>query len=326
MPMARCMGSVWYSNGRECGRKVAHPPGGRDDSAMARSLRLPSNPILPRPRPTLRPGAGPIVKWVGGKGKLVEELVARAPHTYRRYHEPFAGGAALFFRLAPVAAALSDVNADLIHCYRAVRDEVDGVIDALAVHRDAHSEAYYYAMRDGWNDAGRAATAAERAATFIYLNKTCYNGLWRVNSRGLFNVPAGRYTNPGILDAERLRAASEALRGASLEVAGFEAILGEAGRGDFVYFDPPYHPLSATADFTSYAAGGFGREDQERLAEVFSRLAERGCAVLLSNSDTSFTRRLYARHRIERVYAPRAVNSRADRRGVVGEIVVSTRY
>src|SRR6185503_14301004 len=212
-----------------------------------------------------------------------------------------------------------------IACYRALQSEVDAVIAHLAGHRAAHCEAYYYAMRDGWNGSAAAGDAA-RAAAFIYLNKTCYNGLWRVNSRGLFNVPAGRYTNPGILDAERLRAAGEALRGASLEVAGFEAILGEAGRGDFIYFDPPYHPLSATADFTSYAAGGFGREDQERLAEVFTRLAERGCAVLLSNSDTPFTRRLYARHHIERVYAPRAVNSRADRRGVVGEIVVSNKF
>src|SRR5687767_9186926 len=166
---------------KESSRKVAHTDRRNDDPGMARSLRLPSaNPILPVEKPRLRP-AGPIVKWVGGKGKLVEELVSRAPRTYRRYFEPFAGGAALFFRLAPPSAALSDVNADLIGCYRAVRDEVDAVIPALARHRDAHSEAYYYAVRQGWNHAPPDAPAAERAATFIYLNKTCYNGLWRVN-------------------------------------------------------------------------------------------------------------------------------------------------
>jgi DNA adenine methylase len=236
------------------------------------------------------------------------------------------GGGALFFRLAPAAAALSDVNADLIGCYRAVRDDVESVITALARHRDDHSEAYYYAMRDGWNDPAVTASAAERAATFIYLNKTCYNGLWRVNSRGLFNVPAGRYVNPGILDAERLRLASAALRGCSVDVAPFTDVLDEAGRGDFVYFDPPYHPLSATSDFTTYAAGGFGADDQERLAAVFAALHERGCAVMLSNSDTPFTRKLYSRWRVDRVLAPRAVNSRADRRGAVSEIIVTNRF
>jgi DNA adenine methylase len=207
-----------------------------------------------------------------------------------------------------------------------VQGEVEAVIEALGRLREGHSESYYYAVRQSWNDAADRMEAAERAATFIYLNKTCYNGLWRVNSRGLFNVPAGRYVNPGILDAERLRAASQALRGASLEVAPFDDVVEEAGRGDFVYFDPPYHPLSATSDFTTYAAGGFGPDDQERLAAVFAALHERGCAVMLSNSDTPFTRRLYSRFKIDRVYAPRAVNSRADRRGVVGEIVVTNRF
>jgi DNA adenine methylase len=293
---------------------------------MARSLPLPSRSPLRTRRAFASPTrAQPIVKWVGGKGKLLGELVRRAPGSYRRYFEPFAGGAALFFHLAPRAAVLSDVNADLVACYRAVRDDVEAVIAALAEHRERHSVEYYYAVRDGWND-GRAADAAARAATFIYLNKTCYNGLWRVNRRGDFNVPAGRYTNPAILDAERLRAASRVLAAAALEVAPFDRVLDEARRGDFVYFDPPYDPVSPTADFTSYAAGGFAAADQERLAQSFARLAERGCAVMLSNSDTPFTRRLYARFRVERVYTTRAVNSRADRRGAVAEIVVTNSY
>jgi DNA adenine methylase len=285
---------------------------------------------LPRLEPTVHApaitrAAGPIVKWVGGKSKLLPELARRMPTSFRRYHEPFLGGGALYFHVAPRAALLADGNAELIGCYQAVREDVDGVVAALAAHRAEHSESYYYAVRDGWNRAARA-TPAQRAADFIYLNKTCYNGLWRVNSRGGFNVPAGRYVNPGILDAERLRAASALLAGAQLRAGPFEAVVEDAWRGDFVYFDPPYHPLSATADFTSYTAGGFDAGDQERLASVFARLDERGCAVMLSNSDTPFTRRLYARWRVERVLCARAVNSRADRRGAVAEILVTNSY
>jgi len=281
---------------------------------------------MPALRPVLRPpDAAPFVKWVGGKGRLVDELARRGPPTYRRYFEPFVGGGALFFHLAPASAVLSDVNPDLIATYSALQTDVESVIEELARHREAHSEEYYYAMRDGWN-ADAAPTPAARAAAFIYLNKTCYNGLWRVNSRGRFNVPAGRYVNPAILDAERLRNASRALRTATVQVAPFERVIDEAWRGDFVYFDPPYDPVSETALFTSYAAGGFGAADQERLAEVFAKLAERGCAVLLSNSDTPLTRRLYRRWRVDRVLAARAVNSRADRRGAVSEIVVSNRF
>jgi len=304
-------------------QKLAQLPVRLDDVTMAHAL-----PSLARPLPSTPPlarAAGPVVKWVGGKGRLLPELARRAPTSYRSYHEPFVGGGALFFHLAPRAAHLSDTNAELIGCYQAVKSDVEGVIAALARHRAEHSEAYYYAVREGWNGAART-TPAERAATFIYLNKTCYNGLWRVNSSGRFNVPAGRYVNPGILDAERLRAAAAALAKASVQTAPFDSVLLEARRGDFVYFDPPYHPISATADFTSYTAEGFGAADQERLAQCFARLDDRGCAVMLSNSDTPYTRRLYARWRVERVLCARAVNSRADRRGAVGEIVVTNRF
>src|SRR5262249_1733660 len=158
-----------------------------DDGAMAHSL-APLRPI--RRAPEIARAAGPIVKWVGGKTRLLAELAARAPTSFRRYFEPFLGGGALFFHIAPRAALLRDTNAELIASYRAVRDDVEAVIAALERHRAQHSEGYYYAVRDGWNDDARA-TPAERAATFLYLNKTCYNGLWRVNSRGHFNVPAG---------------------------------------------------------------------------------------------------------------------------------------
>ena len=281
-------------------------------------------PPLPLPRHTDAP-AGPIVKWAGGKSRLLDELLARAPSTYGRYHEPFVGGGALFFRLAPPAAVLADVNAELIACYRSVAREGDAVIAALARHRARHDESYYYAVREGWNG-GAAPSPAERAATFLYLNKTCYNGLWRVNRRGLFNVPLGRYDNPAILDEGNLRAAARQLARARLEVAPFEHVLEDAAPGDFVYFDPPYDPLTRTAYFTQYAVGGFGQADQERLAEVFRELDGRGCAVMLSNHDTPFVRRLFAGYRIDRVLCSRNINSRADARGACPEVIVRNRY
>jgi DNA adenine methylase len=268
----------------------------------------------------------PIVKWVGGKTKLLPELLRRAPSTYRRYFEPFFGGGALFFRLLPEGAVLTDVNRALVECYEAVKLDPESVVHALGRHRKCHSEGYYYETREAWNAGDRGDSPGERAATFIYLNKTCYNGLWRVNSRGHFNVPAGRYENPSILDPAALRAASSALSRATLSVASFERVLEQADRGDFVYFDPPYHPLSETASFTSYTSGGFGPAEQERLADVFRELASRGCAVMLSNSDTPFIRKLYAAFRIERVMCPRAINSKADARGAIAELIVTNRF
>ena len=286
---------------------------------------------LLRARRDLRPAlpdpvASPVIKWVGGKTKLLPELTARLPDHFGRYYEPFAGGAALFFRVAPAHAVLADSNPDLIGLYTCLTKDVAGVIRKLEHHRTAHSEAHYYTTRTRWNDRERSWTSADRAATFIYLNKTCFNGLWRVNRAGAFNVPIGRYTDPPICVPEALRAASTLLGVAVLRCGDYRAAVADARRGDFVYFDPPYDPVSETALFTSYAAGGFGAADQERLAEVFAKLAERGCAVLLSNSDTPLTRRLYRRWRVDRVLAARAVNSRADRRGAVSEIVVSNRF
>jgi DNA adenine methylase len=285
-----------------------------------------ARPVAPR-RLTLPPRerGGPIVKWAGGKRGLLGELGRRAPRTYLRYFEPFVGGGALFFDLQPAAAFLGDRNAELIDTYRAVRDEVDGVISALAGHRARHDEDHYYATREAWNhhDVG---AGAERAAAFIYLNKTCYNGLWRVNSHGQFNVPVGRYVNPPILDPENLRAASRTLAAAHLDAGDFEGVLEDARAGDFVYFDPPYDPVSETADFTSYTPGRFGKAEQERLAGVFRELHGRGCAVMLSNSDTPFVHRLYAGFKVERVSCNRAINSRADARGAVWEVIVTNSY
>ena len=272
------------------------------------------------------PVAAPVVKWVGGKSKLLPELTARLPERFGRYFEPFVGGAALFFRLAPQRAVLSDSNPDLIGLYTCVRADVAGVIKKLEHHRAAHSEAHYYATRTRWNDRERSWSSAERAATFIYLNKTCFNGLWRVNRSGAFNVPIGRYTDPPICVPDALRAASRALAGASLRCGDYQAAAAEAERGDFLYFDPPYDPLTPTASFTSYTADAFGPDDQRALAELARGLVARGCKVMLSNSDTPFVRSLYKGFKIDRVKCARAINANAQRRGEVDEVIVTGGY
>lgn len=268
----------------------------------------------------------PFLKWAGGKGQLLSELVARvdAAGPFRVYHEPFVGGGALFFELCRTGrigerAVLSDTNPNLVDAWLGVQQVVDEVIAELRTHAEAHGPDWYYRVRRE-----RPAGLAARAARIIYLNKTCYNGLYRENSRGGFNVPMGRYESPAILDEENLRACAAALQVAEIRVSGFEDSLGRAEAGDLVYLDPPYAPVSATASFTAYAAGGFGEAEQRRLADLFRDLEGRGVRALLSNSDTPLTRALYGDfgERCASVVARRAVNSRADRRGAVGEILV----
>jgi DNA adenine methylase len=268
------------------------------------------------------PVAAPVVKWVGGKSKLLPELLARMPRTFGRYYEPFAGGAALFFRLAPRRAVLADRNSDLIGLYRALAHEPRAVIAALHGHRNAHDEAHYYATRARWNDRDREWTPAERAATFVYLNKTCFNGLWRVNRAGAFNVPIGRYADPPICVPETLLAAHDVLARAKLRNADYRTAVDDARAGDFAYFDPPYDPVTTTANFTSYTADAFGPDDQRELAACARRLVARGCAVMLSNSDTAFVRSLYRGFHVERVKCARAINSNAAKRGEVDELVI----
>jgi DNA adenine methylase len=272
------------------------------------------------------PVAAPVVKWVGGKSKLLPELLARMPRTFARYYEPFAGGAALFFRLAPRRAVLADRNSDLVGLYRAVAREPRAVITALQGHRTAHDEAHYYATRARWNDRDREWTPAERAAAFVYLNKTCFNGLWRVNRAGAFNVPIGRYADPPICVPETLLAAHDVLVRAKLRCADYRTAVDDARAGDFVYFDPPYDPVTTTANFTSYTADAFGPDDQHELADTARRLVARGCSVMLSNSDTAFVRSLYRGFRVERVKCVRAINSNAAKRGEVDELVICGGY
>jgi len=283
------------------------------------------------------PKARPFLKWAGGKGQLLGQYEPFFPHHFNAYYEPFLGGGAVFFHLWNLAATgslgsrawrpgaahqprpafLSDVNEELINAYIVVRDRVEELIERLRGHRNERG--YYYALRA---QDPTALGPVERAARLIYLNKTCYNGLYRVNRWGRFNVPFGRYKNPLICDAEGLRAASLALQGVELRACDFEEALQGAGPGDFVYLDPPYDPLSATASFTSYAQGGFDEGEQRRLARSFAELDRRGCLLMLSNADTELVRRLYRGFRIVQVQAKRAINSRADGRGAISELLI----
>lgn len=283
---------------------------------------LPRQARAPEVRPDGDGTAAPIVKWAGGKSRLLDELIARAPERYRRYFEPFVGGAALYFRLRPRWAVLSDANPDLINMYRCVAGNVEAIIERLERHRAAHDSDYYYSVRERWNRPGGLEADVDRAAAFIYLNKTCYNGLWRVNSRGHFNVPVGRYDDPAIFDRLQLRAASKMLQRTRLRVADYGNAVAEAEAGDFVYFDPPYHPLSDTAHFTSYTSSSFGPDDQRALAQVARALVRRGCTVLVSNSDTAFVRDLYRGFRIDVVDCARAINSKASARGPQRELLI----
>ena len=195
------------------------------------------------------------------------------------------------------------------------------VLRVLARMAELHSEPHFYATRERWNS-GAISSRVDRAATFIYFNRTCFNGLWRVNRRGHYNVPMGRYANPSICSPERLLAASAALRKADIRLGSYAHTVDDARRGDLVYFDPPYQPVSATANFTGYNADPFGEAEQQKLADVFELLDARGCRLMLSNSDTPLINKIYRRFRIDRVMASRNVNSRSDRRGKVPEVVV----
>jgi DNA adenine methylase len=266
-----------------------------------------------------RPVPRPFLKWAGGKTQLVPQFMRLIPRRYKRYHEPFVGGGALFFALRPQEAALSDINQELIDCYQAIRDDAAAVIAALGKHR--YEKDYFYRVRQ--LDPS-ALTPAKRAARTIFLNKAGFNGLYRVNSKGQFNVPFGRYRNPTLCDAPNLRACSLALQNVQLVVKDFETAALEARRGDFVYFDPPYVPVSDTSYFTSYIPGGFGWEEQRRLAAVFGKLAKRRVKAMLSNSDVPAVRELYRGFRIDRVEATRRINCNSAGRGSIGEIVVRT--
>jgi DNA adenine methylase len=269
--------------------------------------------------------ARPFLKWAGGKRTVVPHLRERLPARIRTYHEPFVGGGALFWSLAAERrfdrAVLYDRNARLVRTYRAVRDEVDDVVDRLRTLAGDHGPATFQRIRA--IDIDATSEDAAVAAWLIYLNKTAYNGLYRVNQDGRFNVPLGSYKNPQICDEPNLRACSRLLRGVEIVEDDFGAVRARARSGDAAYFDPPYVPLSSTASFTAYTAQGFGLAEQVRLRNEAVRLSERGVAVILSNHDTPEVRALYEDHfPISRIEVGRPINTRSDRRGPVHELVI----
>ncbi|HEY3593111.1 MAG TPA: DNA adenine methylase [Polyangiaceae bacterium] len=265
----------------------------------------------------IEPPARPFLKWVGGKRQLLGAIEKHVPAKYRTYHEPFLGGAALFFHAKPTRAVLSDSNVRLIRTYRGIQNDVEGVIRRLRAYR--YERAHYLRVRQRDID---KESDTDLAAWFIFLNRTGFNGLYRVNSKNRFNVPFGRYTNPLICDADNLRACAKALASAELRVDGFESVLRAARKGDFVYFDPPYVPLSPTSSFTSYTSAGFDEQMQTRLRDVVAELKERGVRVLLSNSAAPLVKLLYQDFEREEVAANRMVNSRADRRHKITELLI----
>lgn len=267
----------------------------------------------------------PFLKWAGGKRQLLSVLKERVPaqSQHGTYYEPFLGGGALFLDLQPKQAVVSDSNEELINCYEVVRDAVEELIIALEQHPNIAE--HYYKVRE-WDRCENYAqiSCVERAARIIYLNKTCFNGLFRVNSQGQFNVPFGQYTNPNIVDKGVLRAVHEYLKNSNVTILheDFEKAISSARRGDFIYFDPPYDPVSSTASFTGYDVNGFGKNEQRRLKAVFDDLNNRGCKVLLSNAYTPFIADLYQGYQQVKVEASRAINSNGNGRGKVEEILV----
>jgi DNA adenine methylase len=298
--------------------------------------------------------AKPFLKWAGGKTQLLEQLRANYPQGLEdggitRYVEPFLGGSAVFLdvmqRSEIVEAHLYDINPEVIVAYTAVQRDPEGLIDRLAEYRQQYLEKddigrteFFYDRREHYNsqkatiDFGTYSAAwVERTADLIFLNKTCYNGLFRVNSSGHFNVPFGRYVKPEIFDADNIRDVARLLQGARIRCGGFESCRSVVDAGTFVYFDPPYRPISASSSFTSYAANRFDDEDQRRLAGFFTELdASTGARLMLSNSDPknndpndSFFDELYAPFNVQRVAASRMINSVAGKRGKITEILVT---
>jgi DNA adenine methylase len=272
----------------------------------------------------------PYLKWAGGKRQLLPEIEKHFPASMAAYtyYEPFVGAGAVFFRLLPRKAVINDFNSQLMMTYRAIKEHAGVLVELLEDHQKKNSEEYYYRVRNLDRDAeifGRL-TDLEKAARLIFLNKTCYNGLYRVNSRGFFNVPWGKYRNPLICEEALLRRIGVYLNSGSVTILNgdFEDAVAEAGGDSFIYFDPPYHSPDK-AGFTGYQAGGFGEGEQRRLRDVFVRMTGKGALCLLSNADTEFVRDLYRDFEIRPVRAKRAINSDPSGRGYVGEVLVKNR-
>ena len=268
----------------------------------------------------------PFTKWTGGKRQLLGELRSYMPETYGRYFEPFVGGGALFFDLAPEQAVINDFNEELINAYRQIKNNPAELINLLIKHKENNSKDYYLALRSADRD-GRISrmTGVERAARILYMLRVDFNGLYRVNSKNQFNVPYGRYKNPKIVDVDLLYQISEYLNENDVEIlqTDFAEAVKDAQTGDFVYFDPPYIPLNETSSFTSYTHEGFSYEEQVRLRNTFKELTERGVYAMLSNSSSPLVEELYKDFNIYFVEAQRTNGAKSSSRGKISEIIVT---
>jgi len=264
----------------------------------------------------------PFLKWAGGKRQLLSQMESFIPNNFNKYIEPFVGGGALFFYLLPQNAILIDNNWELINCYKIIKKNVDELIDSLKKH--TYNKEYYYKIRavDRDPESYRKISNIEKAARTIFLNKTGYNGLYRVNQKGFFNVPFGRYKNPKICDRKNLLAVHHILQPVKIVHNSFEICLDYANSGDFVYLDPPYYPLSKTSLFTSYTKQDFGEASQLKLYDVFRELDQKGCKILLNNSYSEFILKLYKNYRIEILKAKRSINSKSNKRGEIKEVLI----
>lgn len=264
------------------------------------------------------------VKWAGGKKQLIPQFKNYFPKKIERYFEPFVGGGAVAFHILktfkPQKVLLSDTNVELINVYTIIKNNVEELITLLKEYEKKHNKETYYTVRN--HDVSQFSDIA-RAARFIYLNKTCFNGLYRVNSKGNFNVPIGSYKNPLINDEHGLGKISVLLKNVTIKIMSFEKVLHYTNSGDFIYFDPPYYPLKKGKNFTTYTKENFLDEEQKKLAQVFKKLDKKGCKVMLSNSDTEFIKRLYSDFNIYTVKATRMINCDATKRGKINEIVVT---
>jgi DNA adenine methylase len=265
----------------------------------------------------------PFLKWAGGKRQLLPVIKKNLPPAYNVYFEPFVGAGAVLLDLQPATVFINDVNEELINCYNVIRDMPIDLVASLKRHKN--TKEYFYKLRelDRTRDFHKLGPV-ERASRIIYLNKTCYNGLFRVNKSGQYNTPFGRYKNPNIVNAEVIMAISHYLNNNDITILNgdFTKTVKTAKRGDFVYFDPPYDPVSNTSSFTGYSFQEFGRAEQIRLRDCFEDLTRRGCSVMLSNSSTDFIAELYSDYKIIRVPANRSINSVASKRGKIDEFLI----
>lgn len=264
----------------------------------------------------------PFLKWPGGKRQLLRELIQRMPKQYNRYFEPFVGGGALFFSVKPEYGYISDINPELINVYEVVQNKVEELIESLKKHKN--TEDYFYKLRRADRTEGfKYWTDVEKASRLIFLNKTCFNGLYRMNSDGHFNVPYGFYKKPSIVDEQNLVACSALLKKSEIALAPFDAIEKKVRKGDFVYFDPPYVPVSKTSSFTRYFKDDFDDDGQFKLRELCDRLDKKSVLFALSNSNATIVRDLYKGYNVRTVKANRAINCKADGRGKINELIIT---